>query len=134
MNKPEAEGIELRLLGVLPPHVESLEEQAERAWEAYREQHTDLEKHINLRNLQDTNEILFYRLIHDHLVEMMPIIYTPVVGEACQEFSEIFRRPRGLYISWPERHQIDVILDNALGQDVRVIVVTDGECTPWKTV
>jgi len=123
----ERERIELGLLGLLPPHVETLEVQAERAWEAYLQENSDLERYIYLRNLQDTNETLFYRLIHDHLAEMMPIIYTPVVGEACQQFSEIFRRPRGLFISWPERRYIDVILDNAMVQDVRVIVVTDGE-------
>ncbi|MEA3411953.1 MAG: NAD-dependent malic enzyme [Pseudomonadota bacterium] len=123
----ERERIELGLLGLLPPHVETLEVQAERAWEAYLQENSDLERYIYLRNLQDTNETLFYRLIHDHLAQMMPIIYTPVVGEACQQFSEIFRRPRGLFISWPERRRIDVILDNAMVQDVRVIVVTDGE-------
>jgi len=123
----EAERIELGLLGLLPPHVESMDEQAERAYEAFSDFDTDLEKHICLRGLQDTNETLFYRLLHDHLPEMMPIIYTPVVGAACQQFSEIYRRPRGLFISYPERDRIDAMLDNAPRENVKVIVVTDGE-------
>lgn len=123
----EEERDELGLLGLLPPHIESLDQQVSRAYEAYQRKTADLEKHIYLRNLQDTNETLFYRLLLDHLTEMMPIIYTPVVGAACQQFSEIYRRPRGLFISYAERDAIDVILDNALQQNVEVIVVTDGE-------
>ncbi|MGR9000086.1 MAG: NAD-dependent malic enzyme [Gammaproteobacteria bacterium] len=123
----ETERIELGLLGLLPPHIESLADQSERAYEAFCVFETDLEKHVNLRALQDNNETLFYRLIHDHLPEMMPIIYTPVVGAACEQFSKIYRRPRGLFLSWPERDRLDAILDNAPGEDVRVIVVTDGE-------
>ena len=123
----EEERDELGLLGLLPPHIESLDQQVSRAYEAYQRKTADLEKHIYLRNLQDTNETLFYRLLLDHLTEMMPIIYTPVVGAACQQFSEIYRRPRGLFISYAERDAIDVMLDNALQQNVEVIVVTDGE-------
>ena len=123
----EPERIELGLLGLLPPHIESLEDQSERAYEAFCVFETDLEKHVYLRALQDNNETLFYRLIHDHLPEMMPIIYTPVVGAACQQFSEIYRRPRGLFLSWPERGMLDAILDNAPEKNVQVIVVTDGE-------
>ncbi|MEE9159642.1 MAG: NAD-dependent malic enzyme [Gammaproteobacteria bacterium] len=123
----EEERDELGLLGLLPPHIESLAQQVSRAYEAYQRKTADLEKHIYLRNLQDTNETLFYRLLLDHLTEMMPIIYTPVVGAACQQFSEIYRRPRGLFISYAERDAIDVMLDNALQQNVEVIVVTDGE-------
>ena len=123
----EPERIELGLLGLLPPHIESLEDQSERAYEAFCVFETDLEKHVYLRALQDNNETLFYRLIHHHLPEMMPIIYTPVVGAACQQFSEIYRRPRGLFLSWPERDQLDAMLDNAPGNNVQVIVVTDGE-------
>ena len=115
------------LLGLLPPNVETLEEQVARSYEAYQTKTTDMGRHIFLRNLQDTNETLFYRLLSDHMVEMMPIIYTPVVGAACQQFSEIYRRARGLFIAYPERDRIDEMLDNAIVQDVRVIVVTDGE-------
>lgn len=123
----ENERIELGLLGLLPPHVETLNDQVLRAYEAFSSYETALEKHIYLRDLQDTNETLFYRLVHDYLTEMMPIIYTPVVGEACQKFSEIYGRSRGLFISYPERDYIDAILDNSIGKNIRVIVVTDGE-------
>ena len=131
LNKATAftrrERMELGLLGLLPPHIESLDEQVERAYEALQQKSTDIEKHIYLRALQDTNELLFYALLHAHLAETMPIIYTPVVGTACQRFSEIYRRPRGLFISYPEKDSIDAILDNSMTQNVRVIVVTDGE-------
>ena len=123
----QRERLELGLLGLLPPHIESLQEQVERAYEALQQKSTDIERHIYLRALQDTNESLFYALLHAHLPETMPIIYTPVVGTACQQFSEIYRRPRGLFISYPERDSIDAILDNSMVQDVQVIVVTDGE-------
>ncbi len=115
------------LQGLLPPQLETLDLQVERAYEAFKRKDQDLERHIYLRALQDTNEVLFYRLIHDHLAEMMPIIYTPVVGAACQQFSEIYRRPRGLFISYPERDHIDQILANAPQASIDVIVVTDGE-------
>jgi malate dehydrogenase (oxaloacetate-decarboxylating) len=117
----------LGLLGLLPPNVETLNEQVQRSYEAYQTKTTDMGRHIFLRSLQDTNETLFYRLLSDHLIEMMPVIYTPVVGAACQRFSEIYRRARGLFIAYPERDRIDEMLDNAMVQDVRVIVVTDGE-------
>jgi len=123
----EAERRAFGLLGLLPPHIEDLATQTRRAYEAYRREPDDLERHINLRNLQDTNEVLFYRLLVDHMDEMTPMIYTPVVGDACQQFSEIYRRPRGLFISYPERDRIDEILDNAPCDEVDVIVVTDGE-------
>lgn len=123
----EEERVELGLVGLLPPHIESLDNQLERAYEAFSAYPTDLEKHVYLRNLQDSNETLFYRLIHDYLTEMMPIIYTPIVGEACQKFSEIYGRPRGLFIAYPERDNIEAMLDNAIGKNIRVIVVTDGE-------
>ena len=123
----ERERSELGLLGLLPPHVETLETQVDRAYEAYGRETEDLAKHIYLRSLQDTNEVLFYRLILDHLGEMMPIIYTPVVGLACQQFSEIYGRPRGLFISYPERDSIDTMLENSPLDNVEVIVVTDGE-------
>lgn len=118
---------ELGLWGLLPPHVDTIDGQIERAYQAFEMEPTDLERHIFLRNLQDHNEVLFYRLLMEHIAEMMPIIYTPVVGEACQKFSHIFRQRRGLYISYPDRHRIREILDNSFRQDVQVIVVTDGE-------
>lgn len=118
---------DLGLDGLLPPHVESLADQAERAYEAFNVFETLLEQHIYLRALQDNNETLFYRLLSEHLTEMMPIIYTPIVGLACQQFSEIYRRPRGLFIAFPEQDKIDTILDNAMVENVQVIVVTDGE-------
>ncbi len=115
------------LLGLLPPTQETLEEQAARAYEAYSAKPTDLERHIYLRQLQDTNETLFYRVLLDHLAEMMPIVYTPTVGLACQQFSHIFRRPRGLFVAYPERDDLDEILGNAASPHIDVIVVTDGE-------
>ncbi len=115
------------LEGLLPPQIENLDLQVDRAYTAFQQKDQDLERHIYLRALQDTNEVLFYRLISDHLEEMMPIIYTPIVGAACQQFSEIYRRPRGLFISYPERDRIDQILANAPHEGVEVIVVTDGE-------
>lgn len=123
----DAERLEFDLLALLPPHVDTLELQSERAYDAYCRKDTDLEKHIYLRALQDTNETLFYHLIRDHLAEMMPMIYTPVVGAACQQFSEIYRRPRGLFISYPQREYIDHMLASPALDRTRVIVVTDGE-------
>jgi malate dehydrogenase (oxaloacetate-decarboxylating) len=117
----------LGLLGLLPPHVETLDEQAVRAYEAYKRKDEDLERHIYLRALQDTNEVLFYRLLLDHIEEMTPIVYTPVVAQACQEFSHIYRRPRGLFISYPLRDSIPELLRNRPNSEVDVIVVTDGE-------
>src|ERR1700740_685433 len=98
--------------GLLPPQVESLDQQVVRASEAYRRKDDDLERHIYLRALQDTNEVLFYRLLLDHIEEMTPLIYTPVVGQACQQFSHIYRRPRGLFVSYPLRESIPALLRN----------------------
>jgi len=117
----------LGLNGLLPPHVETLGEQADRAYEAYQRKNDDLERHIYLRQLQDTNEVLFYRLLLDHIEEMTPIVYTPVVAQACQQFSHIYRRPRGLFISYPLRDRIPELLRNRPNPQVDVIVVTDGE-------
>ena len=114
------------LEGLLPPHYETLDEQIARCYEAFSGQPSDLEKHVYLRNLQDTNETLFYRLMLEHISEMMPIIYTPIVGLACQKFSHIYRRPRGVFISYPEREHMDPILAN-IDREIEVIVVTDGE-------
>src|SRR5271165_3404822 len=97
----EEERSELGLRGLLPAVVETLEQQVRRRYQAYQEQPTDVARHINLRALQDTNEMLFYRLAADHIEEMLPILYTPTVGLACQRFSEMYRRPRGLFIAYP---------------------------------
>jgi len=118
---------ELGLLGLLPPHSSSIEEQLARTYENYRQKQTDIERYVFLTALQDRNEILFYRLLHDHITEMMPIIYTPTVGEGCRRYSHVFRRPRGLYISYPHRNEIPAVLENAPTERVQVIVVTDGE-------
>ncbi|GIC75669.1 NAD-dependent malic enzyme [Moritella sp. F3] len=115
------------LTGLIPPMVESIQEQSERAYKQFSGFESAMDKHVYLRNIQDTNETLFYRLVDNHLEEMMPIIYTPTVGAACQQFSDIYRRARGLFISYPERENIDDILHNVNKQNVRVIVVTDGE-------
>jgi malate dehydrogenase (oxaloacetate-decarboxylating) len=117
----------LGLDGLLPPHIETLDQQVVRAWEAYQRKTDDLERHIYLRALQDTNEVLFYRLLLDHIEETTPMVYTPVVAQACQEFSRIYRRPRGLFISYPLRESIPAILRNRPNPEIDVIVVTDGE-------
>lgn len=116
-----------RLDGLLPPAVETLDEQAERAYEAFLGYDKPLNRHIYLRQLQDTNEILFHRLVTGHLEEMLPVVYTPTVGEACRRFSEIYRRPRGLFLSYEDRHRFREILRNRPHPDVDVIVVTDGQ-------
>jgi malate dehydrogenase (oxaloacetate-decarboxylating) len=115
------------LHGLLPPHVENIEEQVVRAYEAYKRKDDDLERHIYLRALQDTNEVLFYRLLLDHIEEMTPMVYTPVVAQACQQFSHIYRRPRGLFISYPLRDSVSKLLRNRPNAYVDIIVVTDGE-------
>lgn len=123
----EEERANFNLYGLLPEQVETIEEQVERAYRQLIDFKTDIDKHIYLRNIQDTNETLFYRLVDEHLTEVMPIIYTPTVGEACEHFSDIYRRARGLFISYPNREYIDDMLQNATKQNVKVIVVTDGE-------
>ncbi|MGD0608038.1 MAG: NAD-dependent malic enzyme [Streptosporangiaceae bacterium] len=123
----EEERSALGLRGLLPEVVETLEQQVLRRYQAYQEQPSDMARHINLRALQDTNEVLFYRLVCDHLEEMLPILYTPTVGLACQRFSEIYRRPRGLFIAYPDRDRIEEILRNRPRREVDVIVVTDGQ-------
>lgn len=131
LNKGSAftaeERASFNLEGLLPHNIETIDEQAERAYRQYQAFGNDMDRHIYLRNIQDTNETLFYRLISNHLKEIMPIIYTPTVGQACQEFSNIYRRARGLFISYPDRDRIDDLLQNATKQNVKVIVVTDGE-------
>ena len=123
----EEERIEFGLQGLVPPHVSTIDEQLARTYGSYKQKTTDLERYIYLVSLQDRNETLFYRLLQDHITEMMPVIYTPVVGDGCKQYSHIYRRPRGLYIDYPHRNDIGTILDNATNKDIDVIVVTDGE-------
>ncbi len=118
---------DFNLDGLLPLAIETIEEQAARAYLQFLRYSNDLSKHIYLRNIQDTNETLFFKLLSEHLAEMMPIIYTPTVGLACQQFSHIYRRKRGLFISFPDREKINDMLQNATEQNVKVIVVTDSE-------
>lgn len=117
----------LGLHGLLPPRVTDQDEQVLRVMEAYRKKDTELEKFIYLTALHDRNETLFYRVVNDHLEEIVPIIYTPTVGRACQEYGQIFRRSRGLFISSDDRGIVKDVLGNWPQPDVRVIVVTDGE-------
>ena len=123
----EKERDKLGLRGLLPPKVFSQEEQAERVLENFERKPNDLERYIMMMALQSRNENLFYRVVMDNMDKMMPIIYTPTVGQACQEYGHIFREPRGLFISADDKGQIASILDNWPHEDVRVIVVTDGE-------
>jgi malate dehydrogenase (oxaloacetate-decarboxylating) len=121
------ERLDFHLNGLLPPEESTIEEQLERSYAAFKNKSTDLEKYIYMRDLQDSNETLFYKLIEEHIVEIMPIVYTPVVGAACQNFSHIYRRPRGIFIAYPNRDKIDTILSNPRFEQVKVIVVSDGE-------
>ena len=122
----EEERHDFNLRGLVPHHFETIEEQAERAYLQYSSFDEPINKHIYLRTIQDTNETLFYYLVEQHLQEMMPVIYTPTVGEACERFSQIYRRARGLFIAYPDRFRIDEILHNATKRHVKIIVVTDG--------
>jgi malate dehydrogenase (oxaloacetate-decarboxylating) len=123
----DAERLEFGLLGLLPPQVNTVDNQLTRRYEDYSQKNSDAERYTYLRDLQDRNEVLFYRLLLDHIDEMMPMIYTPVVGVACQHFSHIYRRPRGLFLSYPYRHHLEEMLDHRPYREVDVIVVTDGE-------
>ncbi len=123
----ESERDLFRLHGLLPPHVGTLEHQASRRLNALRRYQTGFERYAFLRELQDTNETLFYALLAAHPEEILPLVYTPTVGEGCQRFSEIFRRPRGLFLSYPNKHRIREILANPAFDRVGVIVVSDGE-------
>lgn len=117
----------LGLDGLLPPAIETLEDQVTRAYEVFRRRGSDLDKYVNLRELRDTNVVLYYRLLVEHLEEILPIVYTPTVGLACQRFHRIFRRPRGLTLSYPMRDRLPELLRNRRQRAVDVIVVTDGE-------
>lgn len=123
----EDERLRFNLHGLLPNVIETIEEQSQRVYQQYSAFNSDINKHIYLRNIQDTNETLFFRVLEERLEEMMPIIYTPTVGEACQRFSDIYRRHRGIFISYPDRNHIDDTLQNVNRKNVKVIVITDGE-------
>src|SRR6201996_4677342 len=123
----EAERDALDLHGLLPPNVSTLDEQVSRRLQALRSFETDLERYAFLRELQDTNETLFYALLVDNLEELLPIVYTPTVGAGCQHFSRLFRKPRGLFLSIPHKDRIDRILAQPRFDTVEAIVVTDGE-------
>lgn len=118
---------QFNLEGLLPYNIETIEEQEARVYQQLCSFESPIDKHIYLRNIQDTNETAYFRLVTDHLAEIMPLIYTPTVGLACQQFSKIYRRKRGLFISYPDRDRIEDMLQNATKQNVKVIVVTDGE-------
>ena len=121
------ERILLKLEGLLPPHISTQSEQKMKVLSTVRSLETDMAKYIYLMSLQDRNETLFYRLIMDEIEEFLPIIYTPTVGQACQEYGHIFRRPRGMYISNNDKGCIETILKNWPRNEIDVIVVTDGE-------
>ena len=131
LNKGSAftaeERLAFNLAGLLPPRFETIEEQVSRAYMQYKSFDSAINKHIYLRAIQDNNETLFYRLLQQHLEEMLPIVYTPTVGDACEQFSDIYRSARGLFISYQDRYQLDDVLRNATKRKVKVIVVTDGE-------
>ena len=123
----EAERDTLHLRGLLPPHVSSQELQLGRVLENFRRQPSDLAKYISLRSLHDRNEALFFRLLIDYPDEMMPIVYTPTVGLACQRYTHIFQRPRGIFVSAADRGRVADVLANWPHRDVAIIVVSDGE-------
>src|SRR4029079_2715586 len=122
-----AERAALGLEGLLPPHVSTQEEQMARCLANLRRLPDALDRYVCLAALQDRNEALFFRLVMEHHDEMMPIIYTPTVGLACQNFGNIFRRPRGLYVTAEDRGNVKALLRNWPHRDVAMIVVTDGE-------
>lgn len=116
------------LHGLLPPVVENLTTQLERVSFEYEQKDTDLERHVFLRALQDRNSVLFYAFLAQNLDGLLPVVYTPTVGVACEQWSRIYRRERGLFLSWPQRDRVDELLENAVGdREIDVVVVTDGE-------
>ena len=120
---------ELGLKGLLPPAVLTLEEQARRAYEQFSSQPDDLLKNVYLTALHDRNEVLFYRILTDHLREMLPIVYTPTVGVAIQRYSHEYRKPRGVYLSINDSSGIEEAFTNigATAENIDLVVVTDGE-------
>lgn len=131
LNKGTAFSYEERktfhLLGKLPQRIESLDEQVERTYQQLQGYATPMQQNIYLNNLHDRNETVFYRLLIEHLAELMPVIYTPIVGNAVKQHGREFRQPRGIYIAYPDRHHIEEILDNRSHPEIHLIVATDGE-------
>ncbi len=123
----ETERTDFALHGLLPPHIGSLDDQAARRLKALHDFDSDFERYAYLRDLQDTNETLFYAVLVRNIEEMMPLVYTPTVGEGCQRFSEIWRKPRGLFLSYPIKERIPEILGHHRYDAIRAIVVSDGE-------
>ncbi len=115
------------LLGKLPNRVESLDEQVKRAYFQFLSYSSRLQQNIYLNNLHDKNQVIFYKLLRRHLGEMLPVVYTPIVGTAVKQFSREYRQPRGLYIAYPDRNHIDEIINNRSNPEIDLIVVTDGE-------
>lgn len=122
-----AERQAFRLSGLLPPHVLTLAEQVQQSYIGFTRCPTDFDKHLYLRALQDCNEVLFYALVEAHLNDMLPILYTPTVAQAVEQFSRSFRTPRGLIVSTDNINQIDALLEQVLIPEVRLIVATDSE-------
>ncbi|MBL0691541.1 MAG: NAD-dependent malic enzyme [SAR324 cluster bacterium] len=118
---------EFNLEGLLPYRIETIESQSARSYEQLCQLNSDLEKHIYLRDLQDSNETLFYSLLREHFTEILPIIYTPTVGNACELFSQIYRQSRGLFLSYPNRDTLKNQIWNIASKTIKVIVITDGE-------
>ena len=127
MGFTEEERDSFNLHGLLPPHVKTIEDQRATCYSIFKSKKTNLDKHTYLLSIQNSNEILFFSLVAHHIEEMMPIIYTPIVGEGCMQFSRLYRRPRGLFLSYPHKDKIEKILSNPRFNDVEVIVVSDGE-------
>jgi malate dehydrogenase (oxaloacetate-decarboxylating) len=123
----QQERLEFNLLGLIPPQETTLAIQRSRSFESYQSKQLDIEKYIYLRDLQDSNETLFYSLLCENIAELMPVVYTPVVGLGCQQYSHIYRRPRGVYLAYPHADKIDTILADPRFNNVKVIVVSDGE-------
>ena len=116
-----------KLTGIIPPNHVSLAIQRTRSHEAFLRKASEIEKYIYLRDLQDSNETLYYSLLNENITEMLPIVYTPTVGLGCQRFSHIYRRPRGIFLSYPDKNRIQQILDHPRFDHIKVIVVSDGE-------
>jgi malate dehydrogenase (oxaloacetate-decarboxylating) len=121
------ERLEFGLQGKLPTHIDTLAEQVERAYEQCTNYNSRLQQNIYLNNLHDKNQIVFYKLVSEHLAELLPIIYTPTVGDAVISFSRKYRQARGIYMSYPDREYLDQVLDNRSNPEIDIVVLTDGE-------